>query len=581
MQIDKFIPCLRWARTYNKKTFIDDSMAAIVIATIMIPQSLAYALLAGLPPQLGLYASILPLLIYAFIGSSSALSVGPFAISSIMTATALSVALPAASVEELIAGAIVLALSSGVLLLLFGCLRLGFLNNFLSFPVVTGFISASAVVIATSQLGNLLGIDVEGENLIALLHSVSLQVHNVNLPTLIIGVCAFVFLYFFPKLFIRFAGKMQWPQHISNILAKASPVLAIIISIVLVAQFDLQQQYRIAVIGDIPTGLPTLSLPDFQQWQWTIDTWKKLITSAALISIIGFVSAVSVAQSFAAKRRQYINPNQEAIALGMANLGAGLSGAFPISASLSRSAVSFNAGAKTPAAGALTAIGMILATLFLTPALFYLPIATLAAMILVAVISLIDIAAMKRTFAYSHKDFSALALTAVLTLVMGVEVGLLGGVLLSIAWHLYWSSHPHTAVLGKLPGTEHFRNIKRHETELADNMISFRFDASLYFANARFLESQVNQLIADYPKARHFVLMCSSINDIDVSALESLMTIDQSLRNADMCFHLSEVKGPVLDRLKQSRFIDDMSGNLYVSHFQAWNELANNPIDVT
>lgn len=575
MHLHTFLPFLSWAKDYNRQTLINDSIAASVITLIMIPQSLAYALLAGLPPQLGLYASILPLMIYALIGGSSALSVGPFAISSIMTATALHTLFPTSSPEELIPAAIVLALASGMFLLIFGCLRLGFLNNFLSFPVVTGFISASVVIIAASQIGNILGIQTEGENLIHILQSVSEQLPHINPVTLMIGGSVFIFLFTFPKAFKILAKQLNISIFISEILAKTGPIIAIVGSTLLLASTQLNQ-HDIAVIGNIPTGLPQLTLPDFQQLNWTMATWKSLLSSAVLISIIGFVSSVSVAQSFAAKRRQRIQPNQEAIALGLANLGSGISGAFPISASLSRSAVSFNAGAKTPAAGALTAIGITIATLYLTPYLYYLPIATLAAMILVAVISLIDIAAIKRTWKYSYTDFSALGLTAILTLTLGIETGLISGVILSIGWHLYWSSHPHTAILGKLPNTEHFRNIERHKAELHNNLISFRFDASLYFANARFFEDQVNQLIADYPQAKNFVLMCSSINDIDVSAVESLVTINHNLEKAQIRFHLSEVKGPVLDRLQQSHFFDVMSGNLYISHYQAWTELTQN-----
>jgi SulP family sulfate permease len=258
-----------------------------------------------------------------------------------------------------------------------------------------------------------------------------------------------------------------------------------------------------------------------------------------------------------------------------------VSGAFPISASLSRSAVSFNAGARTPAAGGLTAIGITLAALFLTPLFFYMPIAVLAALILNAVISLVDIPAIKRISRYSYKDFSAMAVTALLTLTLGLETGLLCGALLSIFWHLYWSSNPHTAIIGRLPNTEHFRNVARHKVELNDRVISFRLDASLYFANARFFENCVNQLIATHPKAKHLVLMCSAINEIDVSGLESLFAIEHSLRMADITFHLSEVKGPIMDRLKQSHFIAQMSGNIYVSHYQAWTDLLTEAATVT
>lgn len=572
MAMASFLPCMSWLKTYNKNTFIDDGIAAVVITMVMIPQSLAYALLAGLPPQLGLYASILPLLVYALLGGSSALSVGPFAISSILTATALNAVFADSSTAELMAGAVVLAFSSGIFLVLFGFLRLGFLNNFLSFPVITGFISASAVVIASSQIGNLLGIHSAGGDVFNLIRSLNEQWSHINATTLNIGISSLIFLMAFPRAVKLFTANTAY-KNTGEIFAKIAPVLVIVMAIMSAEFFHVERQ-GVAVIGDIPRGLPSLQLPSVGAFDWPLETWKSLIISSVLISIIGFVSAVSVAQSFAVKRRQRIDPNQEAIALGMANLGAGFSAAFPIAASLSRSAVSFNAGAKTPAAGAFTAFGIMLATLFLTPLLYHLPIATLAALILSAIISLVDIAAMKRIWRYSHKDFSAMALTAILTLSFGVETGLISGVILSIIWHLYWSSQPHSAVLGKLPNSEHFRNIERHKVELHHKLISFRFDASLYFANARFLEDRISQLLTQYPEAEHLVLMCASINDIDVSALESLFAIDERLQKAGITFHLSEVKGPVLDRLEKSQFSARLSGNIYISHYQAWLDLS-------
>lgn len=575
MRLASVLPVLNWGRDYNRRTFIDDFTAAIIITMMMIPQALAYALLAGLPPQVGLYASMLPLLLYAVFGSSSALSVGPFAISSIMTATALSAIFPDGDSQQWMAGAIVLALISGIMLLLFGVLRLGFLSNFLSFPVVTGFISASAVVIAVSQIDTLLGLQAQGEQLYLLLSDILRQLHRIQPHTLALGVGSMVLLKWLPTAIKKLAEQCGGGVFTSELLSKSTPLLVMWLSILLVSALQLEQS--VAVIGDIPRGLPTLALPNDLIWDWPHQTWHSLLTSAALISLIGYVSALSVAQSFAAKRRQRIDPNQEAIGLGLANMGSGLSGAFPLSASLSRSAVSFNAGARTPAAGAFSAFGMMLSTLFLTPYLYHLPLATLSAMILLAVISLIDVDAMRRAWHYSRGDFAALALTAVMTLAMGVEIGLVSGVLLSIALHLYRSSNPHVAVVGKIPHSEHFRNRERHDVELNGNIIGFRVDASLYFANARFLEDQVNALVAEFSEAKHLVLLCSSISDIDSSALESLRAVDRYLRDAGMKLHLSEVKGPVMDRLACSDFLDTLSGNIYVSHYQAWRELKTEP----
>jgi SulP family sulfate permease len=571
MRLDSFLPILSWGRDYNRETFAQDAFAALIITMMMIPQSLAYSLLAGLPLQLGLYASMLPLILYAVVGTSGALSVGPFAISSIMTATALNAVFPEANTEEHIMGAVVLALSSGMMLLIFGLLRLGFLSNFLSFPVITGFISASAVVIAASQIRNLTGLDVGGSNIWVIFSNFSFDSARINLPTLVLGLATVLLLYWLPKVLKSLCKLLSFSDFWADIFSKSTPVLVMCLAVLVVVTFDLAD--TIAVVGTIPQGLPELQLPDIQSLHWSTEQWHSLLGSAALISLIGYVSALSVAQSFAAKRRQRIDPNQEAIGLGLANLASGASGAFPVSASLSRSAVSFKAGAQTPAAGAFAAVAIGFATVFVTPFLYYVPIASLAAMILIAIISLVDVAAIKRVWRYNRSDFAALTLTAVMTLIQGVELGLISGVLLSIMLYLYRSSTPHIAVIGRIPGTEHFRNRLRHHVELSDNIIGMRIDASLYFANARVIEDEVNSLITQYPDAQHLVLQCASISDIDTSALEALRSVDRHIRDAGMHFHLSEVKGPVMDQLLRSDFISTMSGKVFISHYEAWKAL--------
>ena len=571
---ETFLPFLKWAKNYQKSTFLDDSIAALVISMMLIPQSLAYAMLAGLPPQAGLYASLLPLIAYALLGSSGPLSVGPFAITSIMTATALagSIATNNFTPSQSLIAAAMLALFSGLFLLAFGFFRLGFLTNFISFPVVTGFIAASAMIIASSQFGSIFGLTIHSDDFFHTLTQVVQQLDQVNIPTLIFSLLLLLFLFFVPKSLRSLILKFTQHELLADSLSKATPVLAIVISIVAVISFDLQSM-GIKVIGDIPSGLPVLSVPDWQSLELSNKDWKGLLNSALLISIIGFISSLSAAQTFAAKQRQRINPNQEAIALGIANLSASASSAFPVSASLSRSAVSFNAGAKTPAASALTAISIFLCCLYLTPYLYYLPIVTLAAMILLAVITLFDLKAIKRTYAYSLKDFSALMITLILTLTQGLEWGLISGILVSIGLHLYRSSSPHSAILGLVPNTEHFRNVERHDVITDDEIISLRIDASLYFANTRFLADKINELVALHPKAKHLVLTCSAINDIDASAIESLLAVNMYLTEAGMSFHLSEVKGPVMDRLQRSSFIEQLNGNIYLSHHQAWLDL--------
>ena len=313
----------------------------------------------------------------------------------------------------------------------------------------------------------------------------------------------------------------------------------------------------------MPKGLPSLSVPSF-----SFSVWNSLIGSAILLSLIGFVESISVAQTLAAKRRQRINPDQELIGLGMANLGAAFSSGLPVTGGFSRSVVNYDAGAETPAAGAFTAIGLCLVSLFLTPLIFFLPKATLAATIIVAVISLIDFSILKKTWFYSKADFMAVFLTILVTLVIGVEAGVIAGILTSILIHIFKTSRPHIAVVGQVPKTEHFRNVSRHNVITDPKILTIRVDESLYFANTRFLEDRIYKEISKKLDLEHVVIMCSAINTIDMSALASLELINERLIISGVKFHLSEVKGPVLDKLKGTNFINKLSGQIFQSQFQ-------------
>ena len=568
----KYIPILDWGRQYNAAAFTNDLVAAVIVTIMLIPQSLAYASLAGLPPQYGLYASILPLVAYALFGTSRTLAVGPVAILSLMTAAAAGNIAQQGSLEYIQATA-VLALLSGAMLFIMGLLRMGFLANFLSHPVVIGFISASGIIIAASQIKHLLGVESSGHNIFDLLVSLSQSVSDTNLVTFSIGISSLIFLLLVRQYLRPSLVRLGVNPHSASILARAGPVFAVVTCILLVATFQLEQS-GVKVIGDIPNQLPNLSLPSFDK-----DIWFQLIGSAALISIIGFVESVSVAQTFAAKRRQRVDLNQELIGLGTANFSASLSSGYPVTGGLARSAVNFDAGAETPAAGAFTAVGIALATLFLTPYLFYLPQAVLAATIIVAVLSLVDLGGMWRIWRYSKFDFSSMLVTMAATLGFGVEVGVISGVIISLALQLYNTSRPHFAIVGLVPGTHHFRNINRHDVVQSDNILSIRIDESLYFANAKFLEDIVYNAVSDHKALQHLVLMCSAVNHIDASALESLEAINHRLKEINVLFHLSEVKGPVMDRLKNTHFLASLSGNIYLDQYQAIKDLEHKQTD--
>ena len=525
---------------------------------MLIPQSLAYALLAGLPAEVGLYASIAPLLIYMVFGTSMTLAVGPVAVASLMTVSAVG-ELAAAGTPQYVGAAILLALISGLMLVAMGVARLGFLGNFLSHPVISGFITASAIIIAVGQLKNLFGVPVEGHTLVQQIQSLMVHIGEVNLWTLGIGVATIGFLVWARKRLSAVLVGFGLSGKLAGSLSKAAPVVAVIVSILLVWALGLEQA-GVAIVGDIPRGLPAPTLPKFDA-----DLWQMLALPALLIGVVGYVETISVAQTLAAKRRERIDPDQELIALETANVGSALSGGFPVTGGFSRSVVNFDAGARTPAAGAMTAVGIAAATLCLTPALYLLPKATLGATIIVSVVSLIDLDAIRRTWAYSTTDFLAMAGTILVTLGFGVELGIATGVLLSLMLFLNRTARPHVAIVSRVPGTEHFRNIKRHEVETTPGVLSIRVDESLYFPNARLLEDTINEAVAADPCIRNVVLMCPAVNFIDASALESLELISQRLDEAGLKLHLSEVKGPVMDRLKRTDFLEHLSGEVFLS----------------
>ena len=560
--IQRLLPCLGWLRRYDGTTLRGDGLAAVIVTIMLIPQSLAYALLAGLPPQVGLYASMLPLLGYALFGSSNALAVGPVAVVSLMTAAAVG-EIAAGGTPEYLGAALALALLSGVFLILLGLLRLGFLASLLSHPVISGFITASGLLIAASQLKHILGIDAGGHTLLELGRSLAAGIGETNLPTLGIGVAAMAFLFWVRSRLKPLARRLGLGPRLADFLAKAGPVAAVLATILLVDRLALEGE-GVAVVGAIPQGLPPLALPPFD-----LDLWWRLLPSAVLISVVGFVESVSVAQTLAAKRRERIQPDRELLGLGAANVAAAVGGGYPVTGGFARSVVNFDAGARTPLAGVLTAVGIGLTALLLTPLFHQLPKATLAATIVVAVLSLVDLGALKRTWIYSKADFAAMAATIVTVLAAGIEAGILAGVGLSLVLFLARSARPHMAVVGQVPGTHHFRNVKRHEVVTSPTVLSVRVDESLFFANARWLEDKLYDMAVAEPALRHVVLICSAVNEIDASALESLETLVERLKAAGIAFHLSEVKGPVMDRLKRTGFLDHLTGRVFLSQHDA------------
>jgi len=561
-KLAKVFPCAEWMGSYDARTFTDDLVAAVIVTIMLVPQSLAYALLAGVPAEVGLYASILPLVLYTVFGSSRTLAVGPVAVASLMTASSIG-SLGLETQAEYLEAAILLAMLSGLFLLLLGIFHFGFLANFLSHPVVSGFITASGIIIALSQVRHILGIKAGGDNLPDLLGSLAQNIGNLNASTLAVGLFALGFL-FASRLWLKsLLGTLGTPDFLAGIITKAAPVMAVIVTIIWAALAGLEGR-GVDLVGEIPGGLPGLVMPSFN-----MTLVQELTVPAILISIIGYVESISVGKTLAAKRRQKIDQNQELIGLGTANIASALSGACPVTGGFSRSVVNFDAGARTPAASFMTAIGITIATLTLTEYLALLPKATLAATIIVAVLGLVDFSILRSTWGYSRSDFIAVAATISVTLLAGVEIGVSVGVLASLVLHLYKTSKPHIAEVGEIKGTKHFRNVKRHKVETTPSVLSLRVDESLYFANASYLEDEIFRNLSERSEIRHIILMCTAVNEIDISALEVLESINEILKEQKIGFHLSEVKGPVMDHLEHTHFLKGLNGQVFMSQYQA------------
>ncbi len=561
-----WVPAIAWLRGYSRDNFVNDSLAAVIVTIMLIPQSLAYALLAGLPAEMGLYASIFPLLTYAIFGSSRTLSVGPVAVASLMTASAIG-SISAVGTADYATAATALALLGGVMMIALGLLKFGFIANFLSHPVVSGFITASGVVIGLGQMGPLVGISLQADSLVSLLAELGQHSREAHLLTAIVGIACLCFL-----LLARFwlpgvlAGIGLATRHIS-LITRSAPVLMMAIVIPLSMAQDLAAR-DVAIVGTVPSGLPAFSAPVIS---WPLIS--ELAMPAFLIALIGFVESVSVGKTLGAKKRERINANQELIGLGAANTAAALSAAFPVTGGFSRSAVNFDAGADTQMASILTALGIGLATLYLTPVLYFLPKAALAATIIVAVLSIIDWRIFPQAYRFSSADFMAVTLTVGITLVAGVELGVLAGVAVSLGLYLYQTSKPHFAIVGQVGDTEHYRNIDRHNVTTFPEILSIRVDESLYFANAGYLEEIVFDQISRKPQLSDVILMCPAVNMVDMSALDALKEINARLGDLDINLHLSEVKGPVMDALQRSDFLQALSGEVFLSHHAAVKQL--------
>ncbi|HRM14872.1 MAG TPA: sulfate permease [Acinetobacter parvus] len=548
-------PALKWLKTYHPKHFKADVVAALIVLAMLVPQGMAYAMLAGLPPVMGIYASILPMIIYAFTGSSTTLSIGPVAIISMMVFSALQ-PLFAVGSTAYIEAACLLAIMVGIISLILGLFRFGFLIQLISHPVIKSFIIASALLIALGQFKFLLDIPLQTNNIPEFIGSLVINFHHISFLSMGVSLAAISVLVFLPK----------WVR--SDFLNKTIPLLLVLSSIIVVYAFSLDQ-HGLKTVGIIPTGLPSFHFPT-----WNFDLVQELLPSAFIIAMISFVESLAIAQATALQKRDDLNSNQELIALGLANIAAGINTGFAVSGSLSRTVVNSDAGAKTPMSGVMSSLLMIAVSLYFTSFFQNLPLTILAATIFVSIWKLISFLPFFETWKYSKADGLAMWATFLGVTCIDISTGLVIGIILTFILLLWRISRPHIAVIGLVECTQHFRNVSRYDVLTTETIASFRIDENLNFLNAHVLKGYIITELSHNPQIQHVVINCSSISNIDLSAVEILEELNGELLQLGIQLHLSEVKSPVMDRLNSSRLINMLSGKIFLSHYQAIQTLS-------
>lgn len=558
-----------WLAAYRRETLHDDLIAGLIVAVLVIPQSLAYAMLAGLPPQAGLYVSIFPVIAYALLGSSMAQAVGPVAVTAIMTYAVLSPLAEPGS-PQYIALAAGLALCSGVLVLAFGALRMGFLSQLLSRPVVSGFISGSAVLIVISQIKFIVGTQVSGTGNLQVVRALLESLPRFNPYTLSIGALAMVCLLASRWGLVRFAVRRGISVVRAEFVVRVMPLIVLVVATTVVVALDLDLRHGVAVVGAVPEGLASFTL----FWP-SLESVQMLAAPALTLAFIGMVQNITMAQALAVKRHERIDANQELVGLGAANVVAAFYGGMPVGGGLSRTAINVAAGARSPLASVVSALALLLVVVAGTHWVARLPLAVLAASIMVAAFSMVDVKAFRQAWSYDRADACALLGTAAGVLLLGLQWGIVLGIGLSLATLLLRASTPHIAVVGRIEGTEHFRNVERHGVQTIAGVLFIRIDESLFFGNLSAVESRLSLELARAKDTHDVVLIMSAVNRVDTTAMEVLTDINRDLDARQIRLHLAEVKGPVQDRLVRSPLWKDLTGQVHLSVNAAFQKLAS------
>ena len=538
MRIGSFLNIVNWLPNYKKAHLKSDAIAGLTVGIMLIPQGMAYAIIAGLPPVYGLYASLVPIIVYAILGTSRQLAVGPVAMDSLLVASFIGT-LAEIGTDYYISLAIFLATIMGAIQLIMGILRMGFLVNFLSKPVINGFTSAAAIIIGLSQLKHLLGADIPRSNQIQyLLVNIYNNISYIHLPTITIGIIAILIISLIKKFKIRIPA----------------PLIVVVLGTSIVGGLSLNQE-GVKIVGEIPSGFPSFILPDIN-----FALLKTILPMAFTIALVAFMEAISVAKAIQPKHNDYeIDSNKELIALGAANLIGSFFQSYPTTGGFSRTAVNDQSGAKTPLASLISVALIALTLLFFTPLFYYLPKSILAAIILVAVFGLIDIQYPKKLWKSNKVEFFMLLATFVTTLTIGITTGIITGVILSLIVMIYFSTRPHIAILGRIPNTNQFRNIDRFDhLETRDDVLIIRFDAQMYFANSQYFKDKLGSLIKEKPYLKLLILNMESVNMIDSSSINMLQRVHDNLISKNIKVYFTGTIGPVRDVLSKSGFLDEV-----------------------
>jgi sulfate permease, SulP family len=557
---------------YRREDFGHDLTAGAIVGVITVPQAIAYAFLAGLPPQAGLYACLAPLVIYAVLGSSRHLAVGPVAIAALMVAATVGQYAPAYGQSHLDIS-IVLCLQAGIILWLLRLLQMGGLVNLLSHPVITGFVNAAALLIIVSQLPAFTGIGPgSADDPFHQLTELAGRWQEINVTSIAIGVGALAGLWGVSRYGVRALRLVRPDVPDEHPVSRIGPLVVAAVAAAVVAVWQLDVIFDVAVVGFVPPGLPRFTLPLFD---WRL--WVDVAPSAAMIAVVAYVESYSIGATLATRQRTRVNAHQELIALGAANIGAAFTGAYPVAGSFSRSSVNYQAGGRTQVSSLVCAMVIVLTLLFFTPLFAVLPHSALAAIVVFSVLGIVDVTSAYRHWRVYPEDSITEIVTLATVVLFGVETGLITGVALSIAFFVRTSSRPHIAIVGRIENTEHFRSANRYSVETFPHVAAIRIDENVYFANANQIENKLLKLVQRRPGTRHVLLVMSAVNMIDISGLEMFYRFNQNLSDMAMKLHLSEVKGPVMEQFEATDFVMRLTGSVFFTTDQAMRDLAERP----